>query len=436
MNDLDIALDDLKNLIRDLHLQKPSENFYRDFHKIDVWHISTANGGFALDKAKAQKYRAICQSIFKSVRLEDKLSFNSLDKAIKQLIIFTLDMRSRRADIDFDVRLDNDVREFRKKLTSSLPQWRVCLPVFGLENSNLPYKIGKVTFCIFSGELREEYDNYIDTDGYEEEFNAQLRDKTVAIVEVEALDNDTIIELALRELRFTLGCINFFANLLQPPSLEAYISYSEDVGPSFYVVSIAPAQSLWNVRFPKVTHKFDFRKVDSIHAQTKGFKRIKDLFARKSRSDLEERLLSAVNWAGRAVVESRREERFLLYAIALESLLLKSNDTELSYRLRIRVAQLIGGDISLNERKSIVRDVRNLYNVRSKIVHSGHYEVTLSDINLMQHISTNCILRVLMDDPFSTMQSLDQLEQWFEDKTLELNTDSAVSGSKDQLAAN
>ena len=100
-----------------------------------------------------------------------------------------------------------------------------------------------------------------------------------------------------------------------------------------------------------------------------GFDRVAKLLSHQ-RNDLEEKLVAAFQWAGRATAEIRREEAFLLYAIALESIVLADSDPiELTYRLRVRIAHLLGN--SPEARRNIFSKVGHLYDIRSKIVHSG-----------------------------------------------------------------
>jgi hypothetical protein len=58
---------------------------------------------------------------------------------------------------------------------------------------------------------------------------------------------------------------------------------------------------------------------------------------------------------------------------ALEALLTKKDETEgLTYRLSMRIANLLGHDV--DARKAIFRDVRNFYNLRSRIVHGAELD--------------------------------------------------------------
>jgi len=107
-----------------------------------------------------------------------------------------------------------------------------------------------------------------------------------------------------------------------------------------------------------------------------------------------------------------------LYAIALESLILIENDREeLTYRLRTRIAHLLGGE-NYSKRGKIAKQVRDLYTIRSRIVHSDKYQVTDADLNLIRYITKASILRILNDEPFSSMTSIQQLVEWFDKKIL------------------
>ena len=75
-----------------------------------------------------------------------------------------------------------------------------------------------------------------------------------------------------------------------------------------------------------------------------AFDRVESLLE-KSRNEVEELLLTAVRWAGRATVARTREEAFLLFAIALECLVLPKEGDELRYRLSQRVARLCGENV-------------------------------------------------------------------------------------------
>jgi hypothetical protein len=111
------------------------------------------------------------------------------------------------------------------------------------------------------------------------------------------------------------------------------------------------------------------------------------------RPTVGETLLVAVERAGRASIEREREQRFVLHAISLETVVLPVQESELTYRLALRVARLLSGK---PEARARIREaVERLYDVRSDIVHSGSYEVTDEEMTRLQNIASGVLLRLL-----------------------------------------
>ncbi len=73
-----------------------------------------------------------------------------------------------------------------------------------------------------------------------------------------------------------------------------------------------------------------------------GLDRTSEMLKKEAPSEFELRILSALQWAGKASVEPRREEAFLLFSVSLESLLLERDDkSEIAETLALRLAHLI-----------------------------------------------------------------------------------------------
>src|SRR5262249_38598679 len=114
-----------------------------------------------------------------------------------------------------------------------------------------------------------------------------------------------------------------------------------------------------------------------------GYGRLVTLLKDDKPGEFATRVLTACQWAGRAMVEERKEEAFLRFAIALESLILGTkNETEITYRLRLRCANLI--DSTPAQRAKTQTRLTALYKVRSAIVHSGKYIVNDNDLSDLQ----------------------------------------------------
>ena len=128
-------------------------------------------------------------------------------------------------------------------------------------------------------------------------------------------------------------------------------------------------------------------------------------------------LLSSLLWAGRATTEQNLEEAFLLYAIALETLMLpEGTQHELRFRLALRVACFLGDDYE--ERRHIVERIKNLYDIRSKIVHSGSFQVSKHEVMSMNSITKQAVLKALVDPRLRACKQRKDAAKWFEERVL------------------
>jgi len=162
-----------------------------------------------------------------------------------------------------------------------------------------------------------------------------------------------------------------------------------------------------------------FKDMEPSGVENPVFCRISKILAADKPAEIEKRILASIQWASRAEVElrERREEAFLHYAIALESIVLGGkHNVELTYQLSMRTA-LLAGDTP-EKREEIKKEMRDLYDIRSRIVHSGLYEVTDADVRNIRSLAVNCILRILSKEPFISMTKEDQIDDWFDQTML------------------
>ncbi|MDO8409121.1 MAG: HEPN domain-containing protein [Phenylobacterium sp.] len=87
-----------------------------------------------------------------------------------------------------------------------------------------------------------------------------------------------------------------------------------------------------------------------------------------SNGQFRRRLELAFERINQALKRQRPGDRALEAAIALEALL-NDEKTELRYRYSLRAARLLGSDFS--DRRAVRKAVRDLYDLRSKVVHGG-----------------------------------------------------------------
>jgi hypothetical protein len=135
-------------------------------------------------------------------------------------------------------------------------------------------------------------------------------------------------------------------------------------------------------------------------------------------NEFHKRLVSGYALAGSACVDIHPERSFLMFAIALESVVLgKETKSELTHQLATRVAHLIGNGPA--GRKHVVRWVNNLYERRSRIVHTGEYGVSRTELALIQYYCMAALANLTLSPAFEGFNANSQLEAWFKDRMLE-----------------
>jgi len=103
------------------------------------------------------------------------------------------------------------------------------------------------------------------------------------------------------------------------------------------------------------------------------------------------------------------EHRFLELVSILEMLYLESSShQELSFRISLRVAKVLSKYLSMNSR-TIFKDMRKIYNIRSGISHSGHHKETGKYLDKLIDYTRKSIKLFLKDSSIFKDLELDKL---------------------------
>lgn len=428
--DLDKALEEFTHFVKSLLPLEPlSEGFIPE-----IIFSSSEDGAVLLTGIEAQNYRECLRKLVEVATSREQISPKAVESLYQKAILEILDINGRRSNQSIEQRLVKATQNLKTALNAKPCTFRVYYPVNGLAADGLPVKVGNVTFCIFGDEHLGEFEQILDhqevseqerqikakiIDDWMDDWMKDIIEKPIGITDVSAIEADAARSLALKELRLTLDIINFYSDMLPSKGHLFIIGEAERTAMTIPVLlqSNRPAVNL-QMKVTGPLSPLSLRELSDLDARkTLGFATISNILSKEQRSKLEDRLVAAMQWAGRATVDNRREEAFLLYMIALESIMLAENDRdELGYRLRVRVAHLLGRD--LQARRRLSEQVRDLYRIRSQIIHSGKYEVKYADLGLIRSITKKCILRILVDEPFKSMNNPNDLVSWFDEQIL------------------
>lgn len=354
---------------------------------------------------------------------ESKISIKAIETEFQKSILATVDLLEKRSEISFKNRLKKAIDDLKTYLTSPPESFKVYYPVKNLGSSGLPIQIGDVQFLVYEEEIVErQFEIYREmqtsVEAKDDDNVARLLYKKfhsigapVAMVEVQAVEAEAARIAAIKKLSQTIDVLNFFTDLRPNMGYMFLPGAAEDTRARYIIFGPQPAQSSFGSSVVGPFAPFNFATLLEVEAKDNlGYNKVKSLFAKK-RNKLEEILLSAIQWCGRATIAKSNEMAFLFYFISLEALMIpEGNVVQLTQTLKLRVAHLLGD--TLEGRQIIYKKVNDLYKIRSRIVHDGRFEVTDSDLYTIRIYSKGCILTLLKDEKFSGM-TVDDLVNWF-----------------------
>ncbi len=396
---------------------------YRGVPRSYLW-SQRGEGSMFLEPETLAEYREVRQKLLNKFAPDEDLSESAIDSALRTAVFEVVDIPKRR-DQDLSMRLDHALRKLQTFLANPSEEYECWIEVGGLDLDSLPACFGGVRFVVFGAEqiqnLKEagQRKHLIgQLEGFIDLLPDRLLDRSTAVMKVSARDAKAALSLAERKIRAIIECLNFFSDTIPGYHGSLYLPTNQESPSGVARLAVADSGNMYtDYSDDRPVGIFSIGEVrESAEGKVRGaFDRVESLLE-ESRNEVEELLLTAVRWAGRATVARTREETFLLFAISLECLVLPTEKDELRYRLSQRVARLCGED--MDQRLELAKITKKLYDVRSKIVHSGHYEVTEDERDEIRIAARVVILRLLTDPDVKQYGKPNKLHEYFERLTL------------------
>jgi len=381
-------------------------------------------GGLILTNEDAKEYRCCVDGMHEiAAGKAERISRSAVASLIQRAILKALDVTHTAAERDFSTRLATALADLKQELRAKPVLWEVHLSA-ELMSDKLPYTFGRCEFYLGDSTsvarlLERVGRSKENSQVVREAVNETIGGKSVISTTVHAVDAVAAQILGQELIRQTVDILSFFANLGGQPRCQILLPedpraamantflFAEETrerhASSAWVGPIAP---------------FSFSG-PQLHAA--GLDRTSEMLKKQAPSEFELRILSALQWAGKASVEPRREEAFLLFAVSLESLLLERDDkSEIAETLALRLAHLISAP---GTRLMVYRDVKRLYRIRSKIVHSGSFDVGEDQLSEIRYYTRFALLTMLLSPQVSGLDTDAELTEWFRSRLLNLQKD-------------
>jgi hypothetical protein len=327
-------------------------------------------------------------------------------------------------------------------MLAPLEAWTLNVEVFGLDVAGLPFKFGGIDFVAGTPDNARDVAMAI-SDFIPQRRVASKRVKSeqrartnlraevaqrfsghaIATLSVDTIDGEAALHIGVDRLRRTIDVLNFFAPYFHARGIRprAYISpEAERTNLSYIASQVSSGAYSLSGPFSTGPGTDPVKMIDlaSEQAQRIGLTRANALLDNTAPTDLERRIINAICWAGRASVEYRPEQAFLLFMISLEALLTKPTArTGVTDRLRLRVTHLIG--LKRDARRRVFELMGRLSEVRNKLVHVGDSsDLTDTDLDGVRLLTRHALTGVLTNARFNGMRTSADFDKWFDEQLI------------------
>jgi len=366
--------------------------------------VPMIRGGILLPDQASELYMAALDKISEIAGTEETWSKSSVDDVLWEHIENVLKASSE----DRIPAITEQAKRIASRFAEAPSKWTVDLLVYGMNANCAGLAFGKLTF--FTDELSLVHGLEL--------AECPSGSQMIARLKTTAIDHESAVNRAAGIVDEHLMILNALCLRGQPSSVwvsrlnRAHRTvFVHRTGENADPVGLMGFQAR-NVWFPLMRAEIETAM------KQRGGEKISGMLS-SAENEFSRRVLSGYALAGDACVDAHPERSFLMFAVALESVVLgKDTKSELTHQLGNRTAHLIGRD--LGDRKQVTRWVSDLYDLRSRIVHRGEYGgVSQTDSGLIRLCCMTALAVLVMSPAFDGFSTNAQLEDWFKDRMLE-----------------
>ena len=420
--------DELTQYLRDFHAAlTPLTDSQAPLLGAGSFWLRAGEGSLHLSADEYRDYHRLLQRARDALAPRGDMSEAVIDSALQKAIFDVADSPGTQV-ADVEVRIGQAVNECRSFIEKPPQEYECWLEVGGLATASLPAEFGATRFVLLGDQDIERLAERVRTRHTVDQTQkldlielvaVDLRGRPVAIQCVHARDSKAAVLLATRKLSITLECLNFFADVIsynqhprgpdgaqRPTVLRIGAS-----GPAIALqMALAADGSFWENQQATRLGTFSLERVHELPSLAgEAVKHVEALLAREVRNPVEELLLRAVRWVGRATAAESPEDQVLFSEIALECLTRPGMDRHSKQDLASQTAAIL--DRSHSDGGSIEDEITRLYGIRSELVHDGSREISESDSTEMYEIALGVTLGILVSPEVKQVETLGALDE-------------------------
>lgn len=409
------ALDEVGQFIRDLAVA-PSEPFTPPAPN-DLWvsFSSSSLGWVWLNGPEAERYYKIIRQLGAATMKRPSLGRRWITSSLHKAILQAVDIVDAQKGVPLEARITAALKELKSTLEAPPIPWEIYLPIEGMAPPRRPFRVGDATFRRLSARgIRRlaRADRVLVPKIVLEEWN---RPRAVAHFKLRGYEGGAVNAEAREATARLLDVLNFYSDIVQPPKSRSLV-YLPGEAPSgrdqhFHLIHNPEPIVSQGAGRTRGVEDFDITQLSGSRGRRAGAARALELLRSAAPNSFAQRVIVALQWAGRATAEPRLEMSLLLYLISLEALLLSPDSGELKHRLCVRLAHVLGRTRAA--RLDYYKRASDLYDVRSKIVHTGRLGVTSAEHAAARHLAKNAIVAFLVRRELRSLERPADVDRWF-----------------------
>lgn len=321
------------------------------------------------------------------------------------------------------------LEEFIQGLQEFKEVHELVMPIQGLRIEVEAFCLGRTTFRPTDqsqmDQLKKRAEKTIQTLKYSDEDKAYWRSHYQDVIETRLGVFDTLAFSesvaeacqarvnALHDIDMALSILKFLTPYTQELPEYVGLGLPGQFTAAAYSSIVFSENGSFNTDFPLEGRYLPFKVDDQfLERHREKLESLGEIIVSPSRSEIEERILVAIQWAGRAHSDSQSQQQLLSLITALECLLNPTDGRPYRIGLSESAVFLVGPNL-LEDRLSLFQFLGSMYEARSKITHGGSAKISSSNITSLQRVVGAVIMRVVeIRHKYPTRKALEsQLER-------------------------
>jgi hypothetical protein len=339
------------------------------------------------------RFEKLVLTVYKDKEINMSFGLEFIRRTIWDWIIKT--KRNSRADISLSEELIRRTRE-------SVKEFKVYFPMLYF-HPNFSFKIGYVEFGSFSDKY---FDRYIEEYNKRQPLNENIyvkwkemyRGTMYACFKVKA-EKEKAQEIALRACAIAVDVLKICTNTLDYPQLKLSFDIdcrTNEVDQSQVIIEAIEFIDGLTTNLKREPAQYILDKVQMNLMEQRGLIVFNNflLGLGNEQTELEALILQGIQQFAKSFSNTDLNQRVTLIFTILESLLLIDEDSPIIDNVSKYASKLISKE--KDERKKIIKLLKEMYKIRSKWVHHAKKEdVAINDIRRLQRITHSLLIELI-----------------------------------------